>query len=319
METVISIILTSIIAIVITWYFTRKQMKKNEITHFLINSYDIGKGLSDEFPEFKLHFGGDILADNVMVLKGGFMNTGRNDINALKGDRDIKLILPDGCILKAVKVTSSTEELIVSTNKNNENVIPFGIAELFKSNEFFLYTAIVETPKEIKDISGMLKFQHRILNTEIKNTHVGLSNVFVRRKAYKWFKRVIAILSLLFLLLFIPLLISHRMEIEVYDNTTNKQVKLYIDRNSQIHVADKRIIPYIYEGETISTEEMKNNYRICPVTTFKWYNYHNVFTFALFIVLLLYIAFCYFFLFKRYVRGVNRHIIDVIYPISKKK
>lgn len=318
METVISIILTSIIAIVITWYFTRKQMKKNEITHFSINSYDIGKGLSDEFPEFKLHFGGDILADNVMVLKGGFMNTGRNDINALKGDADIKLILPDGCTLKAVKVTPSTEELIVSTNKNDENVIPFGIAELFKSNEFFLYTAIVETSKEIKNISGMIKFQHRILNTDIINTHVGLSNVFIRRKTYKWFKRAIAILSLLFLL-FIPLSIYHKMEYEVYDNTTNKQVKLYIDRNSQIHVADKIFIPYIYEGETISTEEMKNNYRISPVTTFKWYNYHNVITFALFIFTLLYIAFCYFFLFKRYVGGVNRHIIDVIYPISKKK
>lgn len=318
METAISIILTSIIAIVITWYFTRKQMKKNEITHFSINAYDIGKGLSDEFPDFKLLFGGDVLADNVMVLKGGFMNTGRNDINALKGDRDIKLILPEGCALKAVKVTPSTEELIVSANKNNENVIPFGIAELFKSNEFFLYTAIVETSKEIKDISGMLKFQHRILNTEIKNTHIGLSNIFVRRNTYKWFKRAIAILSFLFLL-FIPLSISHRMEYEVYDNTTNKQVKLYIDRNSQIHVADKRIIPYIYEGETISTEEMKNNYRICPVTTFKWYNYHNVFTFALIIVSLLYIAFCYFYLFRKYVGGGNRHIIDVIYPISKKK
>lgn len=318
METIISIILTTLFAILITWYFTRKQMKKNEITHFSINSYDIGKGLSDEFPEFKLHFEDDILADNVMILKGGFMNTGRNDINALKGDRDIKLILPEGCTLKAVKVTPSTEELIVSTNKNNENVIPFGIAELFKSNEFFLYTAIVETSKEIKDISGMLKFQHRILNTEIKNTHVGFSNVFVRRKTYKWFKRAIAILSLLFLL-FIPLSISYKMEYEVYDNTTNKQVKLYIDRNSQIHVADNRIIPYIYEGETISKEEMKNNYRICPVTTFKWYNHHNILMLALFIVSLLYIALCYFYLYRRYVGGDNRHIIDVLYPISKKK
>lgn len=318
METIISIILTTLFAILITWYFTRKQMKKNEIIHFSINSYDIGKGLSDEFPEFKLHFGGDILADNVMVLKGGFMNTGRNDINALKGDADIKLILPEGCTLKAVKVISSTEDLIVNANMNYKNVINFGIPELFKSNEFFRYIAIVETSKEIEDIFDRLKFQHRILNTEIKQTHIGLYKEFVRRKVNKWFKTAFAILFLLILLL-IPFSFFQRTEFKVYDRTKDKKVKLFIDRNSQIHVTDKIIIPYIYEGEIISLEKMEKDYKICPDTTFKWNNYNNVEFLVILTVLLLYIVICYFYLFRRYVGGYNRHIIDAIYPLNKKK
>ena len=79
MTTILSIIVSSII----TFFIAKWQMKKNKIVHFSVNSYDIGKGLSNEFPDFQLHYGGEDLTDNVMVLKGGFMNTGRNDIDAM--------------------------------------------------------------------------------------------------------------------------------------------------------------------------------------------------------------------------------------------
>ena len=72
---IISVISTAIISIAIANW----QMKKNKVVHFYVNSYDIGKGLSNEFPDFQLHYGGKQLVDNVKVLKGGFMNIGRND------------------------------------------------------------------------------------------------------------------------------------------------------------------------------------------------------------------------------------------------
>ena len=93
-----------VLGLIASYYIARWQMKKNRIVHFSINSYDIGKGLINEFPEFQLHYDGKVLANNVMVLKGGFMNTGRNDIDALKGDSDLKLILPEECAVKTVKV-----------------------------------------------------------------------------------------------------------------------------------------------------------------------------------------------------------------------
>ena len=83
-------IIFSLLGIIASYIFAKWQMTKNKIVHFSINSYDIGKGLSDEFPDFKLLFGEDVLVDNVMVLKGGFMNTGKNDINSFKGENDIK-------------------------------------------------------------------------------------------------------------------------------------------------------------------------------------------------------------------------------------
>ena len=123
-------IILFIIGLIASYYIAKWQMKKNKIVHFSINSYDIGKGLSDEFPDFKLHFGNEVLADNVMVLKGGFMNVGRNDITGLKGENDIKLILPDECKVKAFTKSPSTEDLKVSVNKDNEkdNILNFGIS-----------------------------------------------------------------------------------------------------------------------------------------------------------------------------------------------
>ena len=96
MDNFISIILSLIIAISVTWYFTKKQMKKNEITHFSINSYDVGKGLHNVFPNFRLTYEGEEMSNKVIVLKGGFINSGRNDIIGLKNDSNIKIFLPEG-------------------------------------------------------------------------------------------------------------------------------------------------------------------------------------------------------------------------------
>ncbi len=314
--TLISIILF-IVGIICSYYIAKWQIRKNRIVHFSINSYDIGKGLSDEFPDFKLHFGDEILADNVMVLKGGFMNTGRNDIDGLKGEKDIKMILPEECKTKAITILSSTEGLTITATKDNEkdNIFNFGINKLFKTDEYFKYTAIVETTKEMENLHDKLKFLHRISNTEIKHTYIGLQKEVVRRRMYKWFKGIVAFLILLCLLL-IPLSSFKRVDFEVINNTTNNKVKLYLDSESQIHVSDKFIIPYIYEGQTISSKDLKKEYNICPVTTYNWYNYHNIMLVVLFIITFLYLVFCYYILFRKYLGGDNRHIIDVIYPIN---
>lgn len=299
--TIISIVLSAIIA----FFIAKWQMKKNKIVHFSINSYDIGKGLSNEFPEFQLHFGGEGLADNVMVLKGGFMNTGRNDINALKGDADIKIILPEGCRIKAVKVLPSTDDLIVNANQDKENVINFGIRELFKSNEYFKYTAIIETTKEIEDIFDNLKFQHRILNTEkIQDTYIGL------QREYRKYRRVkmVLLFSFLLLCLLIPYTtLIQRLQFKVYKNETNTEVRVYVGPQSQLYVTENKLqIPFI-SGNLITKEELEDNYKIYPITSFNWSSGKTVFSVIIFVIVMIYSIFIYYLFW-----GKNRHILNVI-------
>jgi len=299
--TIISIILSAIIA----FFIAKWQMKKNKIVHFSINSYDIGKGLSNEFPEFQLHYDGENLSNNVMVLKGGFMNVGRNDIDALKGDADIKLILPEECRIKAVKVLPSTDDLIVNANQDKENVINFGIRELFKSNEYFKYTAIIETSIEIEDIFDNLKFQHRILNTEkIQDTYIGL------QRKYRKYRRVkmVLLFSVLFFCLLIPYTtLIQRLQFKVYKNDTNTEVRVYVGPQSQLYVTDNKLqIPFI-SGNLVTKKELEDNYKIYPITSFSWSSGKTVFSVIAFIIVMIYSIFIYYLFW-----GKNRHILNVI-------
>ncbi len=176
-EIIINIIITMVVTIIISVPLALWQIKKNSIVHYSINSYDIGKGLSDEFPEFLLTYKGDALSNDVIVFKGCFMNRGRNDINTFKGTSDIKLIFPKDCILKAVTVSPSVEEMKVKAtiDEFEGNIINFGIADFMGSGEFFKYTAIMEVEKYIKEIQNSISFYIRIndVKRKIHNKTIG--------------------------------------------------------------------------------------------------------------------------------------------------
>lgn len=198
-ETIISVVL-GIAGIIATYFFTKLQMKKNRIDHYYINSFDIGKGLTDMFPEFQLHFGDEVLSNNVKVLQGGFMNTGRNDIGENGKQTLFSLILPEGCCVKAIKQSPLVNGLVVSSgiDENEKNKIVFSIDGLFKPDECFDYSAIIETPDGIGGLYDQIKLDHRIKNTMIQNLYLG-------RLYYKQSKasKAYTVFSVVFVLLFI--------------------------------------------------------------------------------------------------------------------
>ena len=198
-ETTISIVL-GVAGIIATYLFTKLQMRKNKINHYFINSYDIGKGLTDMFPEFKLHYGNEVLSNNVRVLQGGFMNTGRNDIGEDDKQTFFSLILPEGCCVKAVQLSPLVNGLCVNSNinENEKNKIVFSVDGLFKSDECFNYSAIIETPDGIGGLYDQIKLDHRIKNTMIQNLYLGRL-YYKQSKASKAF----TVFSVVFVLLFI--------------------------------------------------------------------------------------------------------------------
>lgn len=174
--TILGVILTIGTIVVSYW------KKKYQISHYQINSYEIGNGLSNIFPDFQLHYKNDVLSNNVNVLQGGFINTGRNDIGNANEEIFIKLFLPEDCIVKAVKVSPlvrglSVEPVETDENKNAimKNEISFKIIGLFKSNECFDYSAIIESAKTISFFDDDLQFEHRIkdVNEGIQSTYIG--------------------------------------------------------------------------------------------------------------------------------------------------
>ncbi len=296
-----------ILGLIASYFIARWQMKKNKIVHFTINSYEIGKGLSDEFPEFKLHYDGEDLAGDVKVLKGGFMNIGRNDIDGLKGENDIKLIFPEGCKVRAVNILTSVEELSVSSKMDEErnNVLNFGISDVLKSDEFFKYTAIFEASKDIKEIHSELKFQHRIINTDIiRSTYIG------QQSSSSWKKRnnilLLLIVSMVFLLISeIITSLYQRTTYKIYQTPYNKEVKIHIDPYSNLYVNEGVSIPFV-SGTKITSEEFEKYCRIVPITEFRWSIVDTIST----ILNILMFAFVLLYFYK--VLGKNAHIINVL-------
>lgn len=179
---IISIVL-GIAGIICTYFIARWQMKKNQIDHYFINSYDIGKGLTDDFPGFSLLYNNEVLSKNVKVLKGGFINIGRNDVGEDDKTTDIKIAFPEGFVVKAVKVSSIESGLNVTSHFDEEkqNILTFSINGLIKSQECFEYTTILEVPENTGILFNHLRFEHRIKNTNMCNTYIGHIGLYKER------------------------------------------------------------------------------------------------------------------------------------------
>ncbi|MBO4613772.1 MAG: hypothetical protein J5709_01490 [Bacteroidales bacterium] len=284
----ISFILSIVFTIIITWYFTKKQMKKNEITHFSINSYNVGKGLHNDFPKFQLSYENKELSNEVLVLKGGFINSGRNDISGLKNDSDINIVLPEECSIREIKIRSLSNDLDVTAckNKSASNIISFAIDEKFMSGECFEYTAIIETTKEIKNLHHKIKLKHRIPNTseikkeyiidkQIQNAHPIDTGLFFMRMKENGIGIFSLIVAILLCIASVNLIFVQKVQYSIFEKTTNKETSIYMTPQSQLYVSDNDFIPFM-DKQIISPKELDNNYYISPVTKYSWSSAYSI-------------------------------------------
>ncbi len=265
METIISIIISVLATYLVTWYFTKKQMKKNEITYFSINSYDVGKGLHDEFPSFQLNYKGEELHNEVHVLKGGFVNTGK-DISNLKGDSELSIILPKDSTLKDIHIQKSNPRLEVDYkyDEKQSDIIDFCISGDFMQNEGFNFSAIIETTELLDPLFTVLELKYRIPNTNLKEEYT--AQVYKPRKGLGFFF-ILAGMVMLFLCLI--LLNGQSVQYIVHEKNTNKEVELYQSFSSQLYISEKDSFFPLLSGKKITKEDFLENYRISPV------EYHN--------------------------------------------
>lgn len=188
-----------VLGLFLSCYFFLKQQKKKEISHFLINSYDIGMGLKNEFPEFSILYNDEEMAKYVRVYEGCFLNTGNRDIYKSNEDIELEMTFPEKCFVKAIKIAPSTEDLIVSAitgEKSNE--VKFSVKEIIKTNERINYIAIVESAKPINGSHDALHFKHRIPDTDsIQDGDKQYENK--KRRNHRAFELILFILFVLFI------------------------------------------------------------------------------------------------------------------------
>lgn len=313
MDNVTSIIISVVATFVVTWYFARKQMKNNEITHYSINSFDVGKGLRTDFPQFQINYEGKEINNEVHVLKGGFVNTGR-DISDLKGKTELSITLPKSCRLKDIKVQESNTEFQVkaSSDEKEPNVIKFGIFEQLMHDEGFNYTAIVETGEVINNLRHEVKYNKRIPRTDLKKEYIGQGK---QPKRLLFLAILSGLSSLLFIFLSFVLLFQQQVKFTVREKNTNKEVILYEDFNSQLYVSDnKNAIMSFFSRKSVERDDINNNYTISPTVKKSFANQGIISVILLAILFILYAYISYESISKYFRR---KHVISILKLNSK--
>lgn len=160
----ISIITGGIITVIVGYIFYKLQIKKPTIHYKLSEPLDIGKGLSELFPDFSLTFQSHPLKGNIKVIKGTIINDSDESIKTAEGFRDFTVELPKTCTFLDVQTYNLSYGLVVkhAIDSSAKNIIRFEMPSYFLSNNSFEFAALFD------DSSG--NSNHIIMDTTIPDT-----------------------------------------------------------------------------------------------------------------------------------------------------
>ena len=198
----LSDILSNLISIVITYYFTKWSERRKKICNFTKNEFSIGISLREEFPNLDLKYKNETVNNDLRIYKGILMNTGHKDISANGNKNTINVIFPEGCLIRDVKIKKGKVDVEVFIDQNSDNFyLNFG---LIQENECFEYDVIYEDSKNSsKKIADMVKFKYRIEDVSKKIDNKPLPQLNTEGLYTNFFKFQLAVVVASFIVMFL--------------------------------------------------------------------------------------------------------------------
>ena len=132
-------------------------------------------------PELSVQFNGVPVKENLVLLKGLFMNDGHKDISLAMVEQRLRAVLPEGYRWLTAKVVLSSPEVKASAQITSDTNLEFDLG-LFRCGEILKFEALAEVPTgdTTKDwpppsfrLERSLSFEHRIADTgNVKATSI---------------------------------------------------------------------------------------------------------------------------------------------------
>lgn len=160
---VIATVFFGIWAIVVTFQSTKKVQITFAIDRCTTLLHDLNKSLNDLIIQYK----NNPVGENLLLLRGYFINTGTRDISPDMVEKEINMIIPDNFQLVEIKITESSPSLHADISSFNDSNCIFHTG-LWKVKEYFGFDALVNVLESKPDESSSqklrteLKFEHRI-------------------------------------------------------------------------------------------------------------------------------------------------------------
>lgn len=194
----ISIILT-IIGLLATFVFGflsidlfKRKRYPGKITFVKQSSIGLFDSFVKNFNEIAILFDEKPIKDNLIYIKGCFINDGDIDIEGEKIEKPICIELPEKYSWVNCKITDTTKNLFSDYKISNDKDVELKFG-LFRKGEFIQIEALIQASHEINNddnIFDLMKFSHRISQTQKITTTNLLSENQIKKKKGKIIQRV---------------------------------------------------------------------------------------------------------------------------------
>lgn len=183
--TVVGIILTIVFGI---WgiLLVKRKNYPGRVTLVKQSILSLFNNIAKNFDEIAISYKGSPIKENVIYLKGSFINDGEIDIEGSSIERPITLGLKDEFKWIKCKITDQSDELICGTDISPDSKsIEFKFG-LFRRKEFFQFEALIETTEKkltADDLYKSITANHRIPNTQkVTKTELLTEDQMTRKK-----------------------------------------------------------------------------------------------------------------------------------------
>ena len=145
--------------------YNRKKYP-GKISYVKLAVVNLLNDIANNFKDIKLLHDNHPIKNNLVYLKGAFINNGDIDIKTSIGENSITLSLPSDYKWVDFTITSHSDDLDckISQMPENKKKISF---DIFKKDEFIIFEGLIDAPQKIESDSfdSIVKFNHRIENT----------------------------------------------------------------------------------------------------------------------------------------------------------
>lgn len=164
--------------------YNRKKYP-GKISYIKLSVVNLLNDIANNFKDIKLLHDNHPIKNNLVYLKGAFINNGDIDIKTSVGENSITLSLPTAYKWVDFAITSHSDDLECNISQTSESkkILSF---DIFKKDEFIIFEGLIDVPQKVEanSFDNIVKFSHRIENTSKINLETILNTKSLRSKSF---------------------------------------------------------------------------------------------------------------------------------------
>ena len=230
------------------WY-TLKYRKKVKLTFIQQECFSLFNTIVKNLNDIEIKYKDKEVNENLILLKGFFINSGNSDLDKNNVHSPLKVALPKNFSWKKTNIFANSQGMNISQEVKDEKLI--FAWDLMKKNEYFSFDSLIEytgTAEDLdeneiqKKLSKEIIFEHRITNLgEISRDEISSKT---KSKKSKWYYMFLySYFTMAWLMTFAFPVINfvkpvYELSYSIQNKEEIKRVKILVKRDKSLELKD---------------------------------------------------------------------------------